>query len=152
VLEGMREGHRRMERLLAETKGVVGRLTMALATRSQAGIARHTATAGPAQARGAEMADALAEAVGRLRARAEAAPPTPEGFAPRTLALTAEGAPAETPAAAVEVAASPTPEPARASAEAHASAAAQRPAHKHSLSWLARRRIKRKQRRERRGE
>jgi chromosome segregation ATPase len=150
MLEGMRDGNRRMEQLLGETKGVVGRLTMALATRGQAGIARHTTTAGPAQPRGAEMADALAEAVGRLRARAAAAPVGELSAAP-AIAPAGEEVIEDAPPAAPGAVPSLAPEPAPAEAEAPIAPAPQRPAHKHSLSWFARRRIRRKQRRERRG-
>jgi chromosome segregation ATPase len=118
LLEGMRQGHRRMELLLGELKGIVARASTVLAAEDRAQIdrpgsdrseIRRQPVAAPAsEARGAEMVDALAAAVERLRARAEAA----------------EG---------VRV--------------VHRAPAAERPPHKHSMSWFGRRRIKRKQRR-----
>ncbi len=112
LLEGMREGHRRIELLVGEMKGIVARVSAALATEERTRPARQPAEAVVEEARGAEMADALAAAVERLRARAE----------------TVEGA-----------------------RVVHRLPAAERPPHKHSMSWLQRRKIKRKQRRERRG-
>ena len=88
LLQSMRQGHRRMESLLGEMKGIVARVTAALAAdrseidRSEIGQQR-PAPAVPSEARGAEMADALAAAVERLRARAETAPPAGEESAPR---------------------------------------------------------------------
>ncbi len=139
-LASMREGHGRMETLLAEMKGIVGRVSAALAVEDEH-PARALPVAAP-EARGAEMADALAAAVERLRARAEAAP-VPDAGAP---------APSDE---AHEASAPPAPETA-----AWPAPVVQRPTvavsppepHKHSLSWIARRRIKRKQRRERRGQ
>ena len=125
LLEGMREGHRRIELLVGEMKGIVARVSAALAAEQRtrpAGApaaeertrpARQPAEAVVEEARGAEMADALAAAVERLRARAE----------------TVEGA-----------------------RVVHRLPVAERPPHKHSMSWIQRRRIKRKQRRERRGQ
>jgi len=120
-LQSMREGHRRMEVLLGEMKGIVARVSVVLAAEQQAartgaGAAAVTgAPAGSGEPRGGEMADALAAAVERLRARAAS---SPEG----------DAAPV------------PPHEPV-------AQPAARLPAYKHSLSWFARRRIKRKQRR-----
>ncbi len=120
LLESMREGHRRMESLLGEMKGIVARVSAALvadrAEIDRSKIDQHQAAAAAPASQGAEMAEALAAAVERLRARAEAAPAAPEELAP--------GAGGE-PAA-----------PAR-----------RPPAHKHSLSWIGRVRIRRKQRR-----
>jgi chromosome segregation ATPase len=112
LLENMREGHSRIELLVGEMKGIVARVSAALAAEQRTPPARQLAETVVEQARGAEMADALAAAVERLRARAE------------------------------------TVEDARVT---HRPPAAERPAHKHSMSWLRRRGIKRKQRRERRG-
>lgn len=136
LLESMREGHRRMEALLVEMKEIVGRVTAALAAqqppperseidrsqidRSQIGQQR-PASAALADVRGAEMAEALAAAVERLRARAESAPPEPVEAAE----------PAET---ALDIGSERT------------QTGTPRPAHKHSESWIARRRIRRKQR------
>jgi hypothetical protein len=126
-LQSMREGHRRMEVLLGEMKGIVARVSVVLAAEEQAARAAGATPAGVSTAAGAsapaftgeppggEMADALAAAVERLRARAAS---SPEGDA-------ASGPPHE-----------PVPQP-----------AARLLMHKHSLSWFARRRIKRKQRR-----
>jgi chromosome segregation ATPase len=124
LLEGMREGHRRIELLVGDMKGIVARVSAALAAEERARPARRPAEerARPArepaedlteEARGAEMADALAAAVERLRARAESV----------------EGA-----------------------RVVHRLPVAERPPHKHSMSWLRRRANKRKQRRERRGQ
>ena len=124
LLEGMREGHRRIELLVGDMKGIVARVSAALAAEERARPARQPveertrAACEPAEdlteeARGAEMADALAAAVARLRARAESV----------------EGA-----------------------RVVHRLPAAERPPHKHSMSWLRRRANKRKQRRERRGQ
>jgi hypothetical protein len=147
LLERMRRAHLQMGDLIGEMKGILERLLGALATGEPAGAAASGAATEPrpalattphalptdepraglrprapgvaraperlpadaiAEARGAEMSDALIAAVERLRARAEAAPAVPEQ-----------------PSLAPIV----------------------RPPHRHSMSWLARRRIKRKQRR-----
>ena len=72
LLESMREGHRRMEVLLGEMKRIVARVTGALSVQPRPALAGPSPLAvGPA-ARGTEMADALAAAVERLRARADA--------------------------------------------------------------------------------
>jgi hypothetical protein len=128
LLESMREGHRQMEGLVGEMKGIVARLTAAFGAARRPDVRPDRAAdpqphlregfapgeARPTEpgplARGAEMADALAAAVERLRARAEAAP-------------VAEQRP---PAPAVA-----------------------RPPYKHSMSLITRWRIRRKQRRER---
>jgi hypothetical protein len=120
VLESMREGHRQMGALLGEMKGIVGRVGAALAARQPAQTSHPIADRAPApatsaQTPSAEMGDALAAAVERLRARAETAPP-------------AARQPVERPV--VERVAPP-----------------QRVSHKHSMSWFARRRLRRKQRR-----
>jgi chromosome segregation ATPase len=141
LLESMREGHRRMELLLGEMKGIVARVMAALLAEERSKIERAQLDRQPApvvagEAQGAEMADALAAAVQRLRARAEAAAPAAaEVGAPAAEAHPAPAGKADTPAGAKGAARAP---------EAHARAAA----HKHSLSWFARRRIRRKQRRE----
>jgi hypothetical protein len=132
LLESMRAGHLQMGELIGEMKVIVERLLGAVALAGtpsaaiQPGVAAHAdlqsgaQATGPllvhapadviAQARGAEMTDALAAAVERLRTRAQA------------------------------VAAAPEPAPL---------APPELPRYKHSMSWLARRRIKRKQRRAR---
>jgi hypothetical protein len=133
LLEGMRRGHLQMGDLIGEMKGIVERLLGAVAlagpaagvaprpvasTEPHVGLQPGAHAPGPAQrrspvgviaeARGAEMTDALAAAVERLRARAQEAPAVPEQ--PRIESVTL-------------------------------------PAHKHSMSWFARRKIMRKQRR-----
>jgi hypothetical protein len=147
LLEGMREGHLKMESLLGDMRGLVERLTGALAAESerrdsvpaQASVTPPPAPPAPpqpqmrerlapgaswpvqhrdtdesstpdpaAEARGAEMAEALAAAVERLRARAE-------------------------------VSVAPLAEP--------TAPAVVRPAHKHSMSLIGRWRNRRKQRR-----
>ena len=70
----MREGHRRLELLLGEMNGIVARVTTALARDERPALAPAPAPAASPEVRGAEMADALAAAVERLRARAEATP------------------------------------------------------------------------------
>jgi chromosome segregation ATPase len=127
LLERMREGHRRLEALLGEMNGIVGRVTAALASGGRTALARQAAPTGAPEARGAEMADALAAAVERLRARAEAADaPPPVGDGP------VEPVPQTAAQGPRVVFREPVARP---------------PAHRHSLSWFARRRIKRKQRR-----
>ncbi len=178
VLASMREGHRRMELLLGETKGLVSRASAALVAEQRAQAARPPAAAGPPEVRGAEMADALAAAVERLRARAQDAPPpeVQEGAAPAPPVPEVPLPPADaqgvapvpplpgspaTPAGVQGVAPAPpaetqgaSPVPPVRDITAHAARVVQRqpvaehPPHKHSMSWFARRRMKRKQRRE----
>jgi hypothetical protein len=159
LLESMRQGNRRMESLLGDMKGIVARVTAALAA-ERASAERPTidrsaigqleagqhppAPSVPGEARGVEMADALAAAVERLRARAECAPPIPdaESAGPTPELAASLGGEESTRASGDEAVAGASVEP--------AAPVAQLPANKHSLSWIARRRIKRKQRRERR--
>ncbi len=78
LVEGMREGHRQMESVLGEMKGIVARATLALAA-DRSDVGEHEPTSAAAsRAPDGEMADALAAAVERLRARAQAAPPSPD--------------------------------------------------------------------------
>jgi DNA repair exonuclease SbcCD ATPase subunit len=130
LLERMREGHRRLELVLGEMNGIVARVTAALAREEQPASAPEPASIVSAEGRGAEMADALAAAVERLRARAEAAPAEPQPATPELATVAPEP---QTVA----------PEPSSAFDEPRVRPAA----HKHSLSWFARRRIRRKQRR-----
>jgi chromosome segregation ATPase len=135
LLEGMREGHRRMEGLVGEMKGIVERLTTALAREAPSQPL-------PPVPSGAEMADALAAAVERLRARAEAVPDA-------ELETFPEGAP---PMAPGVVAQAPAPESLQAAPEAAqlpADPVLVRPRYKHSLSLIGRLRLARKQRRAR---
>jgi hypothetical protein len=106
-LEGIREGNRRMEGLLGEVKGIVTRLGSALTAPRREPPPPPPPPAPPrtllprptGDQRGLEMADALAAAVERLRARAELAPEDA-----RQLVTDLIGSPAErtTPAAAPE--------------------------------------------------
>src|SRR6185437_9153210 len=93
-LAEVREGHRRMEGLLGEIRALVGRLAAmlgamrrgpeapprepAMPPRDPGPLAPRRPAALAGQQRGMEMADALAAAVERLRARALSAPPLPE--------------------------------------------------------------------------
>jgi chromosome segregation ATPase len=136
-LASMREGHRRMETLLSEMKSIVGRVSAALSVEGQElpSVARPAAP----ELRGAEMADALAAAVERLRARAEAAPPAAEQ------ADEAAGQPA---AAAEQQAVHAPPRERLASVvQRPLVVPVAQPPHKHSMSWIKRMRIRRKQRR-----
>ncbi|MGD1058207.1 MAG: hypothetical protein ABR992_12440 [Solirubrobacteraceae bacterium] len=136
LLEGMREGHRRMETLVGEIKGIVARVSSALASDSEeVPLARQPL---PPEQRGAEMADALAAAVERLRARAEAVPPEPLETVPQA------SEPVTQP-----VAQGLAQEPRRLAPVVQHLAAPpiERIPHKHSMSWIKRQRIRRKQRR-----
>jgi hypothetical protein len=106
------------------------------------------------------MAGALAAAVERLRARAEE--PVPDGMreaatapggrgalavaAPAAISTTAAGR-AERPSASRPVPPPRPPVPLPAAARVPRVGAAKLPPHKHSLSWIKRWRIRRKQRR-----
>ena len=157
LLEGMREGHRRMETLVGEIKGIVSRVSSALASDSQTvALARQPL---PPEQRGAEMADALAAAVERLRARAEAVSPEASETVPQAAepaARMAPQAPEPTTRPVVQPVAEPVVQPPVQEPERHAPVV-QRPAgvpierapHKHSMSWIKRQLIRRKQRRRR---
>ncbi len=116
-LAEIREGHRRMEGLLGEIRALVGRLAAMLSglrREAPAAPARPREDAAPREAgplpprrpaalagqqRGMEMAEALAAAVERLRARALSAPPLPEDPAePRLPGAVAEAPTAPLPA------------------------------------------------------
>jgi hypothetical protein len=187
LLESIRRGHRVVESLVGDTRAIVGRLAAAFAG-SQAGApplgadepygevrasrlrpgsdasaARPAGIAAPV--RSAEMAEALAAAVERLRARAEE--PAPEGMRETVTVAAAEDAtrPAAAPAAPTPAPLPPTqgraarppgtrplpperpPVPNRAAAETHAVPQLELPRYKHSMSWVKRWRIRRKQRR-----
>jgi chromosome segregation ATPase len=124
-LAEMRAGYRRMELLVAELKGTMAQLRAA-ATREPGTGGRTQQPVAPAEHR-EELADALAAAVERLRARAEASAAEPEELA---------DASALRPISELD-------RPSGAVAE-------QRALHKHSMSLLGRARLRRKQRRERR--
>jgi hypothetical protein len=205
-LHEIRAGHHRMEGVLGEVKGIVGRLAAAVRSASPpapaAAALAQPAPAAPApeaapasiplpitlapaapstaavgEQRGAEMAEALAAAVERLRARAESVPvepPEPEGLAASVVqpaveppaepleespAEPLEESPAEpleeSPAEPLEEASRDAPErsarehaePAE-PAEPAAPAAAAPKVHKHSMTLLGRIRYRRKQRRD----
>jgi hypothetical protein len=124
-LAEMRDGYRRMELLVAELKGTMAELRAA-ATREPGTGERTQRPAAPAEQR-EELADALAAAVERLRARAETSAGEPE-----------------------ELADAPDPRPSAGLDRPSAAAAERRALHKHSMSLLGRVRLRRKQRRERR--
>ena len=107
-----------MEAVLGEMKGIVGRATRRAGGRSNGQSASARPPAAPVQrAPDGEMADALAAAVERLRARAQAAPPSPEP----------------------ECSGRPT--------ASRLAVLARRAPHKHSMSLIGRLRNRRKQRR-----
>jgi hypothetical protein len=198
LLESMRRGHRMVESLVGETRAIVGRLAAAFAG-SQPGsgalraqephgevrVSRmRPAGGGPAAppagvvaaAHSMEMAEALAAAVERLRARAdepapdgmrapavadapssvgggedapltvEATAPSPPAMAPPAPQLGVQGRAARPPAAR-SLAPERPPVPSRPPAQTPAAPAGGRPSHKHSLSLIKRWRIRRKQRR-----
>ncbi len=135
LLQSMREGYRRMERLVAELKGVMAQLRAATALKAR----EEQPEAGVHGVQREELTDALAAAVERLRARAEASAMESDDLtdAP-VMGLPSE---VEQPSAAP---------PIRPTAVADRRGPAERPAHKHSMSLLTRVRIRRKHRRERR--
>jgi chromosome segregation ATPase len=142
-LAEMRAGYRRMELLVAELKGVMAQLRAAAAREPKS---QRQPVAGDRGAHGEqreELADALAAAVERLRARAESTtePEQEEGLAdvPVTSATEREEL-ADTPA---------TTRPSGPERTSSATLATPAP-HKHSMSLLGRARLRRKQRRERR--
>lgn len=186
-LAGIREGHRRMEGLLGEIRALISRLGSVIGTlrekpappaapapqplRAALGATEPSALA---RQRGEEMAEALAAAVERLRARASSAPPLPEDPGEHVAA-----APVPDPSAPVPPRA-PVPPPATGSEEASgeepsataeplpqtreadrqesgeaavetspepASQAPKRPSNKHSESLIGRIRKRRKERR-----
>jgi hypothetical protein len=123
-LAEMRAGYRRMELLVAELKGTMAQLRAAT-TREPGGGGTTQLPVAPAEHR-EELADALAAAVERLRARAEASASEPE-----------------------ELADTSAPRPS-AELDRPSAVAEQHVLHKHSMSLLGRARLRRKQRRERR--
>ncbi|HWX95896.1 MAG TPA: hypothetical protein VNZ01_03505 [Solirubrobacteraceae bacterium] len=197
LLEGMRRGHRMVESLVGETRTIVGRLAAAFAGAETGGAAvradepygevrasrmqpRGGASPAPpagvaAAGRSSEMAEALAAAVDRLRARADE--PAPDGMRDPvvedetvrvgggedvTLAVeSTAAAPPEGPLSGVQspergraarppatrlVSESP-PVPYPPAAQAHAARVRKLETHKHSMSLIGRWRIRRKQRR-----
>ena len=134
-LAEMRTGYRRMELLVAELKGTMAQLRSAAMREPSAGGT--TLPVAPAEHR-EELADALAAAVERLRARAEAAASEPGELL---------DAPAGEPGELVQA---PAPGPSAELDRPSIVAAEQRTTHKHSMSLLGRVKLRRKQRRERR--
>ncbi len=136
-LAEMQAGYRRMELLVAELRGMMAQLRAAATRESSVGETTQRPVA-PAEHR-EELADALAAAVERLRARAEAAASEPE----KELL----DDPAGEPGTRAEVSAT---EPSAELDRPPAAAGKQPAPHKHSMSLLGRARLRRKQRRERR--
>jgi hypothetical protein len=151
LLENMRQGHRWVEGLVGELRGVVGRLRVAAAAEPApdrpAALERHrgeSPNAPRGEAREADrdaMTKALAAAVDRLRARvedvAEATGELEEGSSAPAIEMPAEVG-EDAPAPPIQA-----PAPA-------AAAVVSRAQHRHSVSALERWRIRRKDRRERR--
>jgi hypothetical protein len=125
-LQNMRGGYQRMELLVVELKGVMAQLRAAVALRASA----EQPKPGVRGEQREELADALAAAVERLRARAESSSTT-QPVQPTTV-------PPIGPTAVVDGGGSAERSP------------NERPPRKHSMSLLTRMRIRRKHRRERR--
>jgi chromosome segregation ATPase len=136
-LAEMRAGYRRMELLVAELKGTMAQLRAAATRESGTGATTQRPVA-PTTEHREELADALAAAVERLRARAEVAAGEPE-----ELLETVAGEPEE-------LAGAPAPGLSAELDQPSAAVAEQRTLHKHSMSLLGRVRLRRKQRRARR--
>jgi hypothetical protein len=133
-LTEMRAGYRRMELLVADLRGTMTQLRAAATREPRSGTPQPVA---PAEHR-EELADALAAAVERLRARAEASASESEQLLDAPVGEPEE--PVETPVSG------PSVEPNR----PPAAGAGRRAQHKHSMSLLGRVRLRRKQRREHR--
>ena len=175
ALATIRESHRRMAATVAELKTLAAQLRTAIESHPTPTPAPSALAHAPAPPRSEEMADALAAAVERLRARAQAGEaaagetaagdaPTrepPAGAIPTGDAAAGEISPGD--AAAREIPAGEAAAGETAAREAHAGEAAagalptsgataappsvMRPAHKHSMSLIGRLRLRRKQRR-----
>ncbi len=154
-LTEMRAGYRRMEQLVAELKDMMAELRAATAreTDPERPVARAHDAHGEQRE---ELADALAAAVERLRARAESAlePEEPtEGHAtrrPTEPEEPTEGHATRRPTEPEEpTGAHATPRPSEIEPPP-ARSVSEGPPHKHSRSLLTRARLRRKQRRERR--
>jgi septal ring factor EnvC (AmiA/AmiB activator) len=142
-LAEMHAGYRRMEVLVAELRGTMVQLRAAATREPGAG---ETPPMAPTEHR-EELADALAAAVERLRARAEAS--AAESVATEHAELvrsTPASSPAESPPVPITSLVDPPSEPERQPTGPVAKSAP----HKHSMSLLTRTRLRRKQRRERR--
>jgi chaperonin cofactor prefoldin len=167
LLESMRLGHRALEGIVGETRAIVGRLAASFADaqaqrrpapeppaeprapRPQAPAAAPVGEPGAGKVRSGEMADALAAAVERLRARAEEQ--APDGIGQTSTAggraAAATLAP-EAPAVRIERRRVPRPVARPVAPEMPPPASVPTlPRYKHSLSWIGRWRIRRKQRR-----
>jgi chromosome segregation ATPase len=154
-LTEMRAGYRRMEQLVAELKGMMVELRAAAARETepeQPVVSAHGAHGEQRE----ELADALAAAVERLRARAESVmepeelndvrvtghPTEPEGLTDVSVT--------RRPTESEELTGEPvTPHPSEPEQPSAATVRRGSP-HKHSMSLLGRARLRRKQRRERR--
>jgi hypothetical protein len=154
ALETMRESHAAMAATVGELRDVARKLRDAAAvavgssatvlqpaggrpgTASSPAVSTLTLLDPSGHVRREEMADALAAAVERLRARAEESAPS-QTTAEIVTAAPAESTPAEEIVTAAPVESAPAPEPAPAAKP-----------HKHSMSLLGRWRYARKQRRE----
>jgi chromosome segregation ATPase len=130
LLQGMREGYRRVELLVADVKGLAVQLRAGDAVQSRP-VQLEPVVVVPGEQR-EELTDALASAVERLRARAEVSDMLP--------------AEPTTPAEPITWPAEPT----TSHAEPAATPVVERSPHKHSMSLLTRIHRRRKQRRERR--
>ncbi len=154
-LEAMRESHATMAAIVSELRGLARRLRDVAAApaedTSSAAPAPASALGAPGQVRREEMADALAAAVERLRARAEESslPSQAPEAAPAAATASAEPQIAPAPKATAEAATEAVAEPpAGPVAEPVAEPAVKPRPHKHSMSLIGRWRYARKHRRE----
>jgi hypothetical protein len=147
-LAEMRAGYRRMELLVADLRGTMAQLRVAATHEPEAGRIAPGPVA-PAEHR-EELADALAAAVERLRARAEAAAGEPGERLDAPTGGPVEIAEAPAGGSFAERADAPCPRPSTEHDRSSPAPAARRASHKHSMSLLGRTRLRRKQRRERR--
>jgi len=158
-LEAMRESHATMAAIVSELRGLARRLRdVAAAPAEDTSSAAPAPASAPASALGApgqvrreEMADALAAAVERLRARAEESslPSQAPEAAPAAATASAEPQIAPAPKATAEAATEAVAEPpAGPVAEPVAEPAVKPRPHKHSMSLIGRWRYARKHRRE----
>ena len=148
ALDAMRESHAIMAATVGELRDVARKLRDAAAVSANRPPAApvsvpQAASEPPSQARREEMADALAAAVERLRARAEEALPASSPAPPAS----SPAPPASSPAPPASSPASPAPEPVDAPIVQAPTAVKPKP-HKHSMSLIARVRAARKHRRE----
>ncbi len=149
-LAEIRAGYRRMELLVAELKGTMAQLRTAATRESSAGGTTTQRPVAPAAEHREELADALAAAVERLRARAEASADEPGELLDAAAGEPEELAGDAAAGASAELADAPALRPSVELDPLSAAVAEQRALHKHSMSLLGRVRLRRKQRRERR--